>query len=102
MIKDDKSVGSKDWKCLYFAAKLNWNLKSLLKSKKALSSFLWIVNKMSPRPSLIPDTSYEPTMTQPMTQSSPPENIEKPTEASNQEKNEPNKSTNRARESSCR
>jgi hypothetical protein len=56
----------------------------------------------NPRPSLIPDTAFE---TQPMTQPSPPENAEKESEVTNQEKSEPNKSANRAREareSSCR
>ena len=52
----------------------------------------------NPRPSLIPDTME----TQPLNQPSPPEPIEKESETSNQEKNEPNKSANRARESSCR
>lgn len=61
---------------------------------------LSIVNKMSPspRPSLVPDAAMETQHFQP----SPIENIEKESEASNQEKNEPNKSANRARESSCR
>lgn len=54
---------------------------------------------MSPRPSLIPDAAIEAQNFSP-----PLENIEKESETSNQEKNEPNNksSTNRARESSCR
>jgi hypothetical protein len=53
----------------------------------------------SPRPSLVPDAAAMETQN---FQLSPPENPEKEAEASNQEKNEPNKSANRARESSCR
>lgn len=69
----------------------SWNLNGNL--------FSSAVNKMSPRPSLIPDMQQDMQQFQPHI----PENIEKdsdPTTNQNLEKNEPNKTANRA--SSCR
>lgn len=87
----------KDWMCDTFSFK-NF-IFQLAQHRFYFIFFLQsTVNKMSPspRPSLIPDAAMETQQFQP----SP--DIEKESEASNQEKNEPNKSANRARESSCR